>query len=333
MLADRFVPYRHRILFVAACATVFAAAGAGGLVAATRGSLAEVRRVTDVDAALSPAGDGIVNFLVVGSDSREGIDVSDPDNAAIGSATGIPGQRSDSLIVVRWEESTGDLALMSVPRDLWVRIGDGGESGRVNAAYREGPAVLVTTVRRALGIPIHHYVEINFQGFKSIVDAVGGVTICVQHQSRDKHTGLFMRRGCNTLDGVEGLAYARSRFFEQKIDGEWKVDGSSDIGRSGRQREFVQALVKSAVVGLVDNPFRAGEVMRGGVSAVTVDEGLDLLEFAKKMRPAATTGIASMHLETYGAMAGESEVLKLSEDAAPLLAYFAGVGPRPEPSS
>ena len=111
------------------------------------------------------------------------------------------------------------------------------------------------------------------------------------------------------------------------------MDGSSDIGRTARQREFVQALVKSAVVGLVDNPFRAGDVMRGGISAVTVDERLDLLEFAKRMRPAATTGIASMRLETYGAMAGESEVLKLAEESAPLLAYFAGTGPRPEPSS
>jgi LCP family protein required for cell wall assembly len=222
---------------------------------------------------------------------------------------------------------------MSIPRDLWVEIGDGTDKQRINTAYQLGADVLIRTVQRALGIPIHHYVEINFQGFKTIVDAVGGVSVCVQHQSRDKHTGLFMRIGCNKLDGVKGLAYARSRFFEQKIDGEWQVDGSSDIGRTARQREFVQALVKSAVVGLVDNPFRAGDVMRGGISAVTVDERLDLLEFAKRMRPAATTGIASMRLETYGAMAGESEVLKLAEDAAPLLAYFAGTGPRPEPSS
>lgn len=222
---------------------------------------------------------------------------------------------------------------MSIPRDLWVEIGDGEDKQRINTAYQLGADVLIRTVQRALGIPIHHYVEINFQGFKTIVDAVGGVTICVQHQSRDKHTGLFMRRGCNTLDGVEGLAYARSRFFEQKVDGEWQVDGSSDIGRTGRQREFVQALVKSAVVGVIDNPFRSGHVIAGGISAVTVDERLDLIAFAKKMRPAASSGIASMNLATYGAMAGESEVLKLAEDAAPLLAWFAGVGPRPEPES
>ncbi len=314
-------------------ALVVAIPGAVGILRAFNAELEGVSRNAALTPSLTEPNPDFENYLLVGSDSREGADPTDADYANVGDAADIGGQRSDSMMVLHREVVSGAVSLMSIPRDLWVEIGDGTDKQRINTAYQLGPDVLIRTVQRALGIPIHHYVEINFQGFKSIVDAVGGVTICVQHQSRDKHTGLFMRRGCNTLDGVEGLAYARSRFFEQKIDGEWQVDGSSDIGRSGRQREFVQALVKSAVVGLVDNPFRAGEVMRGGVSAVTVDERLDLLEFAKKMRPAATAGIASMHLETYGAMAGESEVLKLSEDAAPLLAYFAGVGPRPEPSS
>jgi LCP family protein required for cell wall assembly len=317
----------------AIAAIVVAVPGAVGISRAFNGQLEDVSRDATLTASLAEPSPDFENYLLVGSDSREGADPNDADYANVGDAADIGGRRSDSMMVLHREVASGAVSLMSIPRDLWVEIGDGTDKQRINTAYQLGPDVLLRTVQRALGIPIHHYVEINFQGFKTIVDAVGGVSICVQHQSRDKHTGLFMRRGCNILDGVEGLAYARSRFFEQKIDGEWQVDGSSDIGRTARQREFVQALVKSAVVGLVDNPFRAGDVMRGGISAVTVDERLDLLEFAKRMRPAATTGIASMHLETYGAMAGESEVLKLAEDAAPLLAYFAGTGPRPEPSS
>ena len=329
MIADRFAPYRHRILFAAACAVVFAAAGAGGLVAATRGSLDRVGRVAEVDAALSPSGDGIVNFLVVGSDSREGIDATDPENAAIGSAAGIPGQRSDSLIVVRWEEATGNLALMSVPRDLWVRIGDTGESGRVNAAYGEGPAVLVTTVRRALGIPIHHYVEVGFLGFRSIVDGVGGVRICTKNPVRDVKVRLEMEKGCSVLDGVEALKYVRSRQFEQFEDGAWKVDGTGDEGRSTRQRSFVSALVSAAARHVAAHPMDAGRVMSSFVAAATVDGTLDLLDMVAKLRPMASAGATSYRLPVDPDMSGGSFRFLLSNDAQSLLAYFAGRGPAP----
>jgi LCP family protein required for cell wall assembly len=210
-----------------------------------------------------------------------------------------------------------------------VYRGDGDERHRVNTAYQLGTDVLVRTVQRALGIPIHHYVEINFQGFKAIVDSVGGVSVCVDYASRDKHTGLFMRPGCSTLDGVEALAFARSRFFEQKIDGDWQVDGSSDIGRTARQRLFVQALAKSAVLGVSDNPFSVGSVIEGALGAVVIDEQLNLIEFGKKMRPAASGKIASFPLAVYGDTIGGNSVLQLGEDAAELLAFFAGTGPRP----
>jgi LCP family protein required for cell wall assembly len=190
--------------------------------------------------------------------------------------------------------------------------------------------VLVRTVQRALNIPIHHYIEIDFQGFKRIVEAVGGVNVCVEYPSRDKHTGLFMKAGCSTLDGVEGLAYARSRFFEQKVDGEWQLDGTSDIGRSTRQRGFVQALAKSAVLGVSGNPFKAGDVLKGGLSAVVVDNNLDLIEFAKKLRPAAGGNIASFPLDVYGDMVGGNSVLKLGKGADELIAFFNGTGPRPQ---
>jgi len=329
VIADRFAPHRHRILFAAVCAVVFAAAGAGGLVAATRGSLDEVRRVVDVDAALSASGDGIVNFLVVGSDSREGIDTSDPDNAAIGSEAGTPGQRSDSLIVVRWEESTGNLALMSVPRDLWVRIGDTGESGRVNAAYREGPAVLVTTVRRALGIPIHHYVEVGFLGFRSIVDGVGGVRICAKNPVRDLKVKLELGKGCSVLGGVDALKYVRSRQFEQLVDGNWEVDGTGDEGRSTRQRAFVAALVSAAARHVAAHPMDAGRVMSAFVAAATVDGRLDLIDMVAKLRPMASNGATSHRLPVDPDMSAGSFRFLLSNDAQPLLAYFAGRGPAP----
>ena len=319
----------NALLTLVIAALVTTIAGTNGLVRALRSELDGVKRESVATTALSPAHPDFENYLFVGSDSRAGSDPSDPDYNNVGAEGDIGGQRSDTLMVMHYVKATGTVSLLSIPRDLWVYIGDGDESQRVNTAYQLGTDVLVRTVQRALSIPIHHYVEINFQGFKAIVDSVGGVSVCVDHASRDKHTGLFMKPGCSTLDGVEALAFARSRFFEQKIDGDWQVDGSSDIGRTARQRLFVQALAKSAVLGVSDNPFSAGSVIEGALGAVVVDEQLNLIEFGKKMRPAASGKIASFPLAVYGDTIGGNSVLQLGEDAAELLAFFAGTGPRP----
>jgi LCP family protein required for cell wall assembly len=319
----------NALLSLMIAALVITIAGTNGLVRALRSELDGVKRESVATTALSEAHPDFENYLFVGSDSRAGSDPSDPDYNNVGAEGDIGGQRSDTLMVMHYVKATGTVSLLSIPRDLWVYIGDGDESQRVNTAYQLGTDVLVRTVQRALGIPIHHYVEINFQGFKTIVDSVGGVSVCVDHASRDKHTGLFMRPGCSTLDGVEALAFARSRFFEQKIDGDWQVDGSSDIGRTARQRLFVQALAKSAVLGVSDNPFSVGNVVEGALSAVIVDDQLDLIEFGKKMRPAASGKIASFPLAVYGDTIAGNSVLQLGEDAAELLSFFAGTGPRP----
>ena len=320
----------HSLATTALVALAISLFGAVGVVRAVHADLNTVKREEIATTALSPLDAEFENYLFVGSDSRVGADPSDADYGNVGDAGDIGGQRSDTLMVMHYVKRTGSVSLLSIPRDLWVAIGDGTKEQRINTAYQEGTDVLVRTVQGALGIPIHHYVEIDFQGFKRIVEAVGGVQVCVEHPSRDKHTGLFMKAGCSTLDGVESLAYARSRYFEQKVDSEWQLDGSSDIGRSARQREFVQALAKSAVLGVTGNPFNAGEVLKGGLSAVSVDNNLDLIEFAKKMRPAAGGKIVSFPLDVYGDMVGSNSVLRLGQGAGELIAFFNGTGPRPQ---
>jgi LCP family protein required for cell wall assembly len=275
--------------------------------------------------------DQFVNFLVVGSDSRAGADPNDPDFANVGGEGDVQGRRSDTLIVVNVEKSTGIISLMSVPRDLWVTIGDGENTERINVAYREGAAVVVRTINRALGIPIHHYLEIDFQGFKQLVDAVGGVTVCVEHPTRDRNTGLYIRPGCKNLDGVDSLAYARSRFFEEKVDGQWRMDGTSDIGRGKRQRLFTALLMQTAVNRTLSDPFRAGAVMRGATSALLVDERLDMVEFAQLMRPAAAGQLRRFSLDTFGDTVRGNSVLRIAESAGPVLAFYAGSGPAPVP--
>lgn len=317
-------------MVVGLTALITALAGTFGIVKNVHAQLDAIRRDTTATAALSAPDELFENYLLVGSDSRAGADPTDADFNAVGAEGDIGGQRSDTLMVMHYVKKSGSVSLLSIPRDLWVAIGGGENHQRINTAYQVGTDVLVRTVQRALGVPIHHYVEIDFQGFKQIVDAVGGVSVCVDYPSRDKHTGLFMKPGCSTLDGVEALAFARSRFFEQKVDGDWQIDGSSDIGRTARQRSFVEALAKSAVAGIVGNPFSVGKVMSGGFGAIVVDERLNLIEFAKKMRPAASGNVASFPLAVYGDTINGNSVLQLGKEAAPLLAFFNGSGPRPE---
>jgi LCP family protein required for cell wall assembly len=307
-----------------------AMAGAAGLVRATNTQLSAVRRDVSAQDAVSPPSDAFENYLLVGSDSRQGSDPNDPDYNNVGGAGDVGGKRSDTLMVMHYVKKTGGLSLISIPRDLWVQIGNGSNSQRINTAYQIGTDVLIRTVQRALGIPIHHYIEIDFQGFKGLVDAVGGVTICVENTSRDRHTGLFIKAGCPRLDGVEALAFARSRFFEAKVDGEWVIDGTSDIGRTARQRMFVTALLRSSVQHVEQNPFTAGSVLAGVVSAVLVDGSLNLADFGRKMRPAIRGNIGSFPLPVYGDTVDGNSVLRLAGDAKGVLDFFAGVGPRPQ---
>ena len=322
-----------RWTIVATFALVFSLAGALGIVRATNSVLDGVTRVSAVAPVLSAPTDGVVNYLLVGSDSRAGADPADDDYAAVGSENATPGMRSDTLIVVRHDTRSGAVAMMSVPRDLWVKMGDSETLQKINAAYQRGPDVLVRTVQRALNIPIHHYLEVNFGGFKKIVDSIGGVHVCVDAPSRDKATGFYIgRRACKRVDGAQALAYARSRYFEEKIDGSWRIDGTGDVGRGERQRKFVARLASDALAHLSRHPLESSSVFSAVASAVSVDPGLDLVDLGRKLRPLADGSAVSYNLPVDSGWAGSRFVFRLAKEAQPLLGYFAGVGEAPPPT-
>jgi LCP family protein required for cell wall assembly len=279
---------------------------------------------------LSPPSDGVENFLLVGSDSRASADPTDEDFATVGTEEANPGMRSDTLILVRYDTKAKQVSMMSIPRDLWVRLSDNDRFAKVNAAYQRGADVLVRTVQRALNVPIHHYVEINFSGFKQIVDSIGGVHVCVPRASRDKATGFHIgRKACKLQSGVEALSYARSRYFEEKIDGVWRLEGTGDVGRGTRQRAFMSMLAKDAAIYLAQHPLDAHNVLDAFAAAVSVDERLDLIDLARKLRPIGEGTAISYALPVSDGWAGDQFVFRLANEASPLLAYFAGLGPAP----
>ena len=125
-----------------------------------------------------PADPQAKNFLITGSDTNACTDPNSPWVGAADPARANIGMRSDTIMVLRVDRSDGSAALLSIPRDLYVTVYGHTEPSRINAAFSENPAVLVQTVQTALGVPVHHYVEVDFVGFKDLVDALGGIELC-----------------------------------------------------------------------------------------------------------------------------------------------------------
>ncbi len=308
------------------------ASGAAGVIIGARQSTAQVERVPDMQESLAVNDGPAENFLLVGSDSREGTSDDDPNADQIGTESEVTGRRSDTIMILR-REKDGGAALLSLPRDLWVPISGTDHSSKINSAYNEGAGRLARTVTEALGIPIHHYVEIDFQGFQTLVDAIGGIELCVPNPARDTKSGLALEPGCQEIDGTTGLAYARSRTYEEFVDGDWQLDGRADLGRIERQQLFIRTAVNEVLGQVRDDPFALGDLIDAGAGAVRLDESTDPLAAAEALRAAAEIGLATYTLPVDPITIGDQSALELAEGADAVLAYFNGTGPQPAPDA
>ncbi len=269
------------------------------------------------------------NYLLVGSDTRAGVDPNSPDFGAIGTEAEVgESRRSDTIMVLR-QERNGGAALMNLPRDLWVEIAGTGKSQRINTAYNDGAERLAATVTESLGIPVHHYVEVDFVGFKNIIDDLGGVEVCVGYGARDANSGLQINPGCQVLDGVQALAFARSRHYEQWDGTDWVVDPRADLGRIERQQLFMRAAVDGALRKLRSSPFGSGDVIGAVTDSVRIDDRLDPIRAGEALRQAAEEGLRTYSLPVVNDTVGDAAILRLGDGADEVLAYFRGEGPAP----
>ena len=252
-------------------------------------------------------GSGGTNYLLVGTDNRPGVD----------------GNRSDTLLVLRIAHGTS--TIMSIPRDLFVTIPGQAGQHRINTAYNSGPITLVNTVQQTLGIPIDRYIEINFVSFAGVVDALGGVTINFPNPATDSRSGLDVQQtGPVLLRGDQALAYVRSRHYTEVIDGQPKVDGTSDLGRVQRQQAFLRAVLGKA--GASKNPFQLAKIGRALSDGLKVDDRmtvLDAVRFAWNMGRLNPTSIV-LPTTPHTTSAGAEVLLLRQPDAAPILAQLKG---------
>ncbi|MFF3325482.1 LCP family protein [Streptomyces sp. NPDC002889] len=225
------------------------------------------------------AGDG-TNYLIVGSDSREGMSDDEKKKLHTGSADG---KRTDSMMILH--DGSNGPTLISLPRDSDVEIPSfkGSESGKffpnegrrvkLNAAYAEdGPELLVRTVEHNTGLHIDHYVEIGFAGFANIVDSIGGVEIDIPKAFKDKKSGADFQAGKQTLDGEQALAFVRTRY----------AFAGSDLDRTKNQQKFLAALAnQTATPGTVLNPFKLYPTMGAGLDTLVVDKDMSLFDLGQ----------------------------------------------------
>jgi polyisoprenyl-teichoic acid--peptidoglycan teichoic acid transferase len=283
----------------------------------------------DVDGLHESSSGRPFNLLVVGSDSRESLD--DADGSRYGN---VGGQRNDTTLVVRVEPNRKRVSMLSIPRDLVVPVAGGGEN-RINAAFTEGPGQLVKTIEQNFGVPIHHYVLIDFDGFRAIVDALGGIDVRFPYPSRDLKSGLDIREaGCRRLDGGRALALARSRYFAYQLDGVWHDDPLADLGRIRRQQAFLQALVKAALDKGLTNPVRANAFVGSLVHEVTKDSALrvnDVIRTGTAFRSFSPSKLATYTLPVTASTDHPlGDVLLLKQpDATTVVDRFLGRAPAP----
>ena len=229
-----------------------------------------------------------LNYLVVGSDNREGLTKAQIRELRVGGTDVAAGGRSDTMLLVHISKARDAAFIVSLPRDTLVtipaHISQDGKSqipdrpGKLNAAFAFGGApLLIETIELMTALKIDHYIEVSFAGFVGVVDALGGIKVCSKVDIDDPKSHLVMKAGYHLLNGVESLKFVRTRDF----------DGRGDIGRMERQQQFVSAIIRKATSsGTLLNPIKLANFYQATISTVKMDEGVsknDLLTLGKQM--------------------------------------------------
>ena len=239
-----------------------------------------------------------MNYLLVGSDTREGLSKAELKALRVGSVATAAGKRSDTMLLVHISKARDKAVLISIPRDTFALIPEHRSKAgklipavhsKINSSFNWGGApLLIQTIEEMTDLKIDHYIEINFAGFARIVDSIGGVEICTKKNINDPKSHLVLEAGVHTLNGIESLKYVRTREF----------DGMGDLGRMQRQQAFMSAVLRKATsAGVLLNPVTMASFINSALSAVTTDSELknsDLIALAKQMKSLSTSSVRTL---------------------------------------
>lgn len=242
-----------------------------GLLAIPVLAWSQIARVDDSPSGDRPADQPGTTFLMVGSDSREGLTKAEKKKLGTGSTAG---QRTDTVMLMHIPPG-GKPALISIPRDSYVSVPKHGRN-KINAAYSfGGPELLVRTVEQNTGLRIDGYLEVGFGGFVNVIDALGGIEMCLPKAIKDRNSHLDLPEGCQELSGADALGYVRMRYADPK----------GDLGRVARQRQMLAAVAKKAAApATVLNPIRYWRLWMASADALKLGEDTSAWEMAKLAR-------------------------------------------------
>jgi len=312
------------LLLLVATIAVFATIG---YVWWTEGKIERIPSAELVSLATVAPGTGEpINFLIIATDDRSSL----PDDWDEGAFGDFSGRRTDVMMLAHMIPGER-IQLLSLPRDLKVDI-DGHGTNRLNASYVVGgPDLLIKTVQQETGIPVHHFVEIDFGGFGRIVDSLGGVTVDFPTAARDAKSKFEVEAGRHTLDGEQAVAYARSRQYQVYENGSWTSTGGGDIARTQRQQEILVQMFDQ--VASPSSAFNLPTFLPTFAENITADEGLSLglmTDLGRAALGMSTGNIERITLPVKNSKGsdGRSYVIQ-TEDAAGVIAAFKVGDPYP----
>ncbi|GAB3700984.1 LCP family protein [Saccharopolyspora tripterygii] len=270
-----------------------------------------------------PADGSGTNWLLVGSDSREGLDADRQAELGTGDTAG---RRTDTVMLVHIPQAGGKPTMVSLPRDSYVTIPGRGKD-KLNSAFAYGgPQLLAQTVEASTGVHVDHYAEIGLGGFADMTDAIGGVDVCVKEPMQDPKANLDVQAGCQELTGPQALGYVRTR-----------ASARGDLDRVERQREFLAALTEKASSPEVFlNPLRLFPLILNTSGAFLVDSGdhvwhLGSLAFAMNGIASGEGVTTTVPMSGFGETSDGASVVKWDkEKAGTLFGALAQDNPVPE---
>ena len=312
--------------YVTSLAVILCVVVTGGFAVnlAVSAKIAGIGRIKGLNLPSSPGKAG--NYLVLGSDSRSFVE-NETQAKAFGTTADAGGTRADTLMIVHVDPEAKTSLLVSFPRDLLVDIPGRGKA-RINSAFNDGPQKVIDTIEQNFKIDINHYVELNFEAFIGVVNAIGDVPVYFPAPARDAFSGLnvALAPACVPLDGNAALAYVRSRHLEY-YDASTKrwtsVDAIPDIGRIGRQQSFIRRLAQVAAQKAGKNPFTANRMANAVIPKLRVDESLgkkeifQLVNTFRRVNPNDTSSIEMVTIPNKGGPNYQGQqVLYLDQPAA-----------------
>ena len=251
------------------------------------------------------------NILLIGNETRQGL--TPQEQLQYGSSIGHSGTLADIMMILHLNPATGTASILSIPRDLFSPMPANSVVGpyqKMDAALNNGangPDNLVSAIQEDLGIPINHFIELNFNGFINSVNALGGINVYFPEPVFDAESLLYISTpGCHHLNGVEALALVRARHLQYEPPGtrepdyDWPYDPESDLARIVRTHTFMKIVAQTAKSKGLTDPILGANFISAILGQITVDSGLknQMLSLVLKYRNLDVGGVPETTLPT-----------------------------------